>query len=152
MISAFIVSFILAAIKIVLTCMPSDLVDWILSKFALHPNLNSQDVKVTYNGKHLESEEKMKFTDYFNEATFLKKYYIFPGNEHLFLNPETDVSPIVVNMRRGKKTIILYVFCYEDHIDVVKQFKRKVVSYSLRSDGLQTLSPEIRYLNEAVLS
>lgn len=152
MLSAFIVSFLLAAIKIILTCMPSDLVDWILSKFALHPTLESKDVKVTYNGKHLEPEEKIKFTDSFNEATFLKKYYIFPGNEPLFLNPETDVSPIVIDMKRGKKTITLSVFCYADHVDVVKQYKNKVVAYSLRSDFLQTLSSEIGQLNKVIFS
>ncbi|PMC34420.1 hypothetical protein CJ195_23515 [Bacillus sp. UMB0899] len=150
MISAFIVSFLLAAIKIILTCMPSDVVDWILRKFALHPTLDSKDVNITYNGKHLESEEKIKFTDYFNEATFLKKHFIFRGNEQLFLNPETNVSPIVVDMKKGKKTITLFVFCYEEHVDVVKQFKTKVVAYQLRSDQLQTLSPGIGLLNKAV--
>ncbi len=151
MIWAFIVSFLLAAIKIGLTCMPSDAVDWILSKFAMHPNLNSKDVKITYNGKHMESEEKIKFTDYFNEATFLKKYYIFPGNEKLFLNPDTDVNPIVVDMKRGKKNVTLFVFCYTDHVDVVKQFKSKVVAYRLRSDYLQTVSPRIGHLNKVLL-
>ncbi|WP_175638412.1 YfmQ family protein [Metabacillus schmidteae] len=150
MISAFIVSFLLAAIKIVLTCMPSDVVDWILRKFALHPTLNSKDVKVTYNGKHLKSEEKMKFTDYFNEAIFLKKYFVFQGNEQLFLHPETNVSPIVVDMKKGKKAITLFVFCYTDHVDVVKQFKNRVVAYQVRSDQLQTLSPGIGLLNKAV--
>ncbi|HZH61151.1 MAG TPA: YfmQ family protein [Metabacillus sp.] len=151
MISAFIVSFLLAAIKIILTCMPSDVVDWILGKFALHPTLNSKDVNVTYNGKHLESEEKMKFTDYFNEATFLKKYFIVQGKEQLFLQPETNVSPIVVDMKKGKKAITLFVFCYAEHVDVVKQYKNKVVAYQLRSDYLQTLSPGIGLLNNVVL-
>ena len=151
MISAFIVSFILAAIKIVLTCMPSDLVDWILRKFALHPTLDIKDVKVTYNGKHLESEEKTKFIDHFNEATFLKKYFVVQGHEQLFLNPETNISPIVVDMKKGKKPITLFVFCYAEHVDVVKQYKNKVVAYQLRSDQLQTISPEISLLNNVVL-
>ena len=117
----------------------------------MHPNLNAKDVKITYKGKHIESEEKIKFTDYFNDATFLKKYYIFPGNEKLFLNPETDVTPIIVDMKRGKKDVTLFVFCYADHVDVVKQFKNKVVSYKLRSDYLQAASPRIGHLNKILI-
>lgn len=116
---------------------PSLVVNWLVSKFALHPKLNTKDVTVTFNGKPLEEVGKIRFTDYFNEATFLKQYYIFPGNENLFLQPETNVTPFVINVKSGKKEVDYFVYRYDDHVDVVKQCGKKVVSYRLRSDYLQ---------------
>lgn len=138
------ISFVIGLILKFLMSPPSAVVDWVISKFALHPKLDAKVVIVTFNGKHLEEEEKIRFTDYFNVAAFLKKYYIFPGNEKLFLHPDTNVTPFVINTIRGKKDVNIFVFRYDDHVDVVKQYKKKVVSYSLRSDSLQqfTISTE----------
>ncbi len=119
---------------------PSALVGWFLSKFALHPKLNSKDVTITFNGEHLEEEEKSRFTDHFNEANFLEKHYIFPGNEKLFLHPETNVTPFVMNVKRGKEDVNYFVYKSDNHVDVVKQHKKKVVSYSLNSDSLLNFS------------
>ncbi|RFU60454.1 YfmQ family protein [Peribacillus glennii] len=137
----------IVAISIAIGCIikfsmnpPSAVVAWISSKFALHAQLNSKDITVSYNGTHLEEEEKIRFTDYFNEAIFLKKYYIFPGNEKLFLHPETNVIPYVIKVKGRKKDVDIFVYSYDDHVDVVKQCKKKVVSYSLRSDYLQTIT------------
>ncbi|WP_142109002.1 hypothetical protein [Cytobacillus solani] len=33
----------------------------------------------------------MSFTDYFNKASFLERNDIFPGDEKLFLRPETNL-------------------------------------------------------------
>ncbi|WP_409305206.1 YfmQ family protein [Peribacillus sp. SCS-155] len=116
---------------------PSAVVAWYLSKFALHPKLSSKDVTVTCNGKHLEEEEKIRFIDSFNEAAFIEEYWIYPGNEKLFLHPDTKVAPFIISVKRGKNVVHFFVFSYDDHVDVVKQYKEKVVSYSLRSDYLQ---------------
>ncbi|PLR98475.1 YfmQ family protein [Bacillus sp. T33-2] len=129
---------------------PSAVVDWYLSKFALHPKLNSKDVSITINGKHLEEEEKIKFIDYFNEAAFLEEYWIFPGNEELFLHPDTNVSPFVIDVKRGKKQVNFLVYSYDDHVDVVKQYKNKVVSYSLRSNYLQKFTISTNTKSSAV--
>lgn len=132
-----VITFAIGVIIKLVMSPPSAIVEWILSKFALHPKLNSEDVTVTFNGKHLERNETIRFTDYFNEANFLKKYYIFPGNEKLFLYPDTTVTPFVIKVNRGKKDVNIFVYSYDDHVDVVKQYKKKVVSYSLSSDYLQ---------------
>jgi len=116
---------------------PSAVVAWGISKFALHPKLCSNDVDITFNGTVLAEDNKTKFIDIFNEATFLKKYEIFPGNEDLFLHPKTDVIPFVIHTKSGKKNVMFYVYWYENHVDVVKQDKKKVVSYRLRADQLQ---------------
>jgi len=116
---------------------PSSVVAWVLSKFALHPKLDSKDVIVTFNGKLLEEKEKIRMINYFNEAYILKKYYIFPGKEELFLHPDTNVIPFVINVKKGEKDVNFFIYSYDDHVDVVKQSKKKVESYSLRSDHLQ---------------
>lgn len=116
---------------------PSALVAWVLSKFALHPKLDSKDITVTFNGTQLEEEEKIRFNDYFNEAQFLERNHIFPGNEKFFLNPETNVIPFVIHVKSRKKEMNFFVYSYDDNVDVVKQWKKKVASYSLRSEYLQ---------------
>jgi hypothetical protein len=128
---------VIAIIFKMLMSPPSAVVGWVVSKFALHPKLDSKDITVTFNGKHLEEEEKIRFTDSFNEALFLKQYNIFQGNEKLFLHPETDVIPFIINVKSRKKEVNFFVYSYDDHVDVVKQWKKKVASYSLSSEYLQ---------------
>ena len=132
------VAFIVIAIIFkMLMSPPSAVVGWVVSKFALHPKIDAKDVTVTYNGKSLEEEEKNRFTDYFNDALFLERNHIFPGNEKLFLNPETDVIPFVINVKSKNKETNFYVYNNDVQVDVVKQWKKKVASYSLNSENLQ---------------
>ncbi|WP_409294084.1 YfmQ family protein [Peribacillus sp. SCS-26] len=116
---------------------PSALVGWFLDKIALHPQLDSKDAAVTYNGKHLTGEEKIRFIENLNKASFLEEYWIYPGNEKLFLHPDTNVIPYVINLKKRNKAVNLFVYPYDEHVDVVKQYKNKVKSYSLRSDDLK---------------
>jgi hypothetical protein len=134
-----------------ITSPPSAVVEWISSRFALHPKLNSKDVTVTYIGKHLEEEGKIRLIDYFNEATFLKQYDIFPGNEKLFLHPETNVTPFVINLKRGKKDSKILVYCFADYVYVVKQYNKKVVAYNLRSDHLQKFTLSAKVMTKDVI-
>jgi hypothetical protein len=133
------------------TSPPSVVVEWISSKFALHPKLNSQYVTVTYCEKHLEEEEKIRFIEYLNEATFLKQYDIFPGKEKLFLHPETNVTPLVINIKRGKKDSKILVYCFADYVYVVKQYNKKVVAYNLRSDNLQKFTLSAKVMSKEVI-
>ncbi|MEI4771910.1 YfmQ family protein [Psychrobacillus sp. FJAT-51614] len=119
---------------------PSAVVGWVVSKFALHPKLDSKDITVTFNGMHLEEEEKIRFTDFFNEALFLERNHIFPGNEKFFLHPETNVIPFVINVKSRNKEMNFFVYSHDDQVDVVKQWKKKVASYSLSSDNLGKFS------------
>lgn len=123
-----------------LTSPPSAVVGWVISKFALHPKLDSKYVTITFSGKHLDEEEKIKLINYFNEARFLEKYHIFPGNEKKFLHPETNVIPFVINVKRRKKEVNFFVYSHDEHVDVVKQRKKKIVSYSLSSEYLQNFT------------
>ncbi|MGF9966904.1 YfmQ family protein [Bacillus rhizoplanae] len=125
----FIVSLIIfGLIKIIVTSIPTSVVDSFVSKFELHPTLNDASVTVTINGKRLQSEEKIEVINQFNEALFLEKYY-FP--------PQSSGTPVIIDTKRGKKDVRFSVYSYDDHVDVFRQYKKKVVAYSLRSDGLQ---------------
>ena len=130
---------------------PSAVVEWIFNKFALHPKLNSKDVTVTYIGKHLEEVEKIRLIDNFNEGTFLKQYDIFPGNENLFLHPKTNVTPFVINIKRGKIDSKISVYCFADYVYVVKQYNKKVVAYDLRSDHLQKFTLSAKVMTKDVI-
>lgn len=126
-----------------LTSPPSALVEWVISKFTLHPKLDSNEVRITFNGVNLEEEEKSEFINFFNKAVFLERNHIYPGNEEKFLHPETSVIPFVINVKRKKKEVNFFVYCEDENIFVVKQRKKKVASYSLKSDHLK----EITFLN-----
>ncbi|YCI76225.1 YfmQ family protein [Bacillus sp. R1-10] len=132
-----ILTIILSLLKLLVTCLPTDAVNWILSKFKIHSEISDANAIVTFDGKRLEGEDKIQVLNYFNEAKFLKKNHIFPGNEKLFLHPENSGTPIIIDVKRGKNDVRLHVYIYNDHVDVVKQYKNKVVAYSLLSESLQ---------------
>ncbi|MCM3091018.1 MULTISPECIES: YfmQ family protein [unclassified Cytobacillus] len=140
---AIVVPIILASIlKIVLTCMPTGTVNWLIRKFETHSRLDVKEVIVTVEDGRLEGEEKLQIINQLNEGIFIKKHYIHPGSEQLFLRPEISGTPIVIEfLERGDK---LFVFSYHDRIDVVKQRGQKVIAYSMFSDSLQNSSLAIR--------
>lgn len=121
---------LIGLIKVVLTCLPTSAVEWIISKFELHPTLSDATTTITIDEKHLEGEEKNQVIRHFNEALVLEKYYV---------HPENSGTPLVIDTKRGKDIIKLFVYSYSDHVDVVKKDKKKVVAYRLRSDSLQQL-------------
>ncbi|MBY0600428.1 YfmQ family protein [Bacillus bingmayongensis] len=128
----FIVMLILfGGFKIVVASIPTSVVESFISRFELHPQLNNEAVTVTIDGKCLDGEEKIQIVDYFNEAIFLEKYY-FP--------PQGSGTTLVIDTKRGKIDVRFSVYSYDDHVDVVKQYKKKVVAYSLRSKSLQNRS------------
>jgi len=136
---------IISTIKILMTCLPTGPVEWLIRKFEIHSKLNETDVTITIDGKNLVGEDKLQVIHYFNEATYLKQHYIYPGTEELFLHPENSNTPLVIDTKSGKKDVRLFVFSYNDRIDVVKQYKKKVIAYSLASEPLQKSTLEVQY-------
>ncbi len=129
---SFVVLLILAALaKVLLTCLPTGVVEWILSKFELHPTLSDENATVTIDGKRLEGEDKIQVINDFNEALFLEKYDI---------HPENSGTPLVIDTKKGKNNVRFFVYICNDRVDVVKKHKKKVVAYRLRSDSLQKRS------------
>ena len=85
----------------------------------------------------MEGQEKRTFIEQFNASTVLKKYYVFPGNEPLFLNRKDSGEPIRIETTHGRKKQTIFVFPYQSHVDVVRQSKKEVIAYSVRSKTLQ---------------
>ncbi|WP_394582097.1 YfmQ family protein [Cytobacillus firmus] len=133
---------LVSLLKIVVTCMPTGTVNWLIRKFETHSRLDVKEVTVTIGDNRLEDEEKLQIINQFNEGIFIKKHYIHPGNEQLFIQPEISGIPIVIEFLQGDETV--FVYSYNDRIDVVKQRRKKVIAYSLISDSLQSSSLAMR--------
>lgn len=83
---------LVSLLKIVLTCMPTSTVNWLIRKFETHSRLDVKEVTVTIGDNRLEDEEKLQIINQFNEGIFIKKHYIHPGNEQLFYSRRTAES------------------------------------------------------------
>jgi hypothetical protein len=136
-------SIVISIVFIVMTSIPTGTVEWLSSKFEIHSKLSDSNTTVTIDGKRLEGEDKIQVIHDFNEAVFLKRYNIYQGTEELFLHPKNGEIPLVIDTKKGKKEVRLFVYRYNDRVDVVKQYKKKVVAYSLRSDSLQKCSRSV---------
>ncbi|MFP7159493.1 YfmQ family protein [Priestia aryabhattai] len=127
---------IVSALKLLITCLPTPVVKWLLKKFELHSKLESSQIIITKGEKTLEGEEKKHIIAEFNKATFLKRYYVHPGNQNYFLQPDGDETPYIIHTKQGKHDVKLSIYNYKNHIDVVKQYKKNLEAYSLLSDKL----------------
>ncbi|MBE5105254.1 hypothetical protein IGI01_08115 [Bacillus thuringiensis] len=119
---------VFGAFKIIVSSLPNSVIESIISRFETHPQLEEENVTVTINGNSLEGEQKSQIIHDFNEGLFLDRYYAPPQNEG---------TPLIINAKRGNKDFTFYIYSHEEHVDVVKQHKKKVVAYSLRSKNLQ---------------
>ena len=119
---------VFGAFKIIVSSLPNSVIESIISRYETHPQLDEENVTVTINGNSLEGEKKSQIINDFNEGLFLDRYYAPPQNEG---------TPLIINAKRGKKDFTFYIYSHEEHVDVVKQHKKKVVAYSLRSKNLQ---------------
>ncbi|PEX90983.1 YfmQ family protein [Bacillus cereus] len=124
--------FIFGALKVLVSSMPTSVVESIISRFELHQKLDEEHTTVSLDGKNIEGEKKTQVIHEFNEALFLDKHYFPPRGEGI---------PIIIETKKGKRTITLSIYSYEEHVDVIKQYKKNVVAYRLRSKSLQTLAP-----------
>lgn len=72
-----ILTIILTIFKLVVTCLPTDVVNWLLNKFKMHPTLSDGNTVITMDGKRLEGEEKNQVIHDVNHAMVLKKIIYF---------------------------------------------------------------------------
>lgn len=136
----WIVGIVSSIVIIVSSSLTNNAVERLVGKFEIHPKLSDANVSVTINGKRLERKDKEQVISDLNEAFFLKKHNILRGTEELFLHPKNGETPLVIDTKIGKNDIRIFVYCYNDRVEVVKQYKKKLVAYSLRSDKLQKRS------------
>ncbi|AQX56080.1 YfmQ family protein [Priestia flexa] len=133
-----IVIVVVSALKLLITCLPNTVVEWLHGKFKLHPTLSIDSAIVKRNGSTIEGEEKAQIIEAFNKATFLDQYYVHDGNRTHYLNLERNKTPIIIHSVNGKHTFELLIYGYSDHVDVVKKSKKKVLAYRMLSDEFQT--------------
>lgn len=139
----WIVGIISTIIIICSTSLTNNQVERLISKFEIHPKLSDENVIVTINGKRQEGKDKIRVINDFNEALYLKKHNIIRGTEKLYLHPENSGTPLIIDTKIGKKDIRIFVYRYNDRVEVVKQYKKKLVAYSLLSDKLQKRSNSV---------
>lgn len=104
-------------------------------KFEAHQPLSIDPVTITFGEKQLEGEEKKQVINSFNQAVFGYRYYKLPG---------ASGTPFVMDTKEGKHVVRIFLYCYDNRVDVFKEYKKKVVAYRLVSESLQKLfnSPE----------
>lgn len=112
--------------KIIVTSMPNSFIESLSKKFELHPTLKEDEVTIKRNDKEIQGEEKSNILHAFNDATFVERYY-FP--------PQNHTTAIVIYT---KKNVIFSLYQHEEHIDVIKQYKKKIVGYRILSKTLPT--------------
>lgn len=100
---AIVMLILMSLVKIVLTCLPTGVIEWLLGKFEVHAKLSDENASLSLDGKRLEGAEKQKVIDQFNEAIFLEKYYIYPGDEERYLHPENGGTPLVIDIKKEKR-------------------------------------------------
>lgn len=133
---------IFSLLKLLVTSLPSGVIERLFRRYAVHTKLTSDQTTVTFQDRPLDDQQKSEIIQHFNDAIFIERYYIYPGDEERFLNPSEGPAPLTIQSKLGKHDVTLYLFHYDDHVDVVRQFthkpKKKLAAYRLRSEPLQT--------------
>ncbi|MCU7668017.1 YfmQ family protein [Bacillus thuringiensis] len=125
----FIVALVIfGLLKIIVTSLPTSVVESFISRFELHSQLSDEETTITIKDRILQGEEKTQIINYFNDAIFVERYYAPPMN---------NGTPIVIVTKRGKTEICFFVYIHNEHVDVVKKYKKKVIAYKLLSRDLQ---------------
>lgn len=138
----FIPVFVVHVILAFIMSPPEVVANWFFAKFELHPQLSEEDsVVVTTEGNQVQAEEKRQFIDAFNKAIFIERYYQ--------ILPKYAGTPVIVKTRQRKAVVKLFVYAYDDHVDVFKQLKKKVIAYRLISYNLQSRSTMTQAAPEA---
>lgn len=106
----------------------------ILRKFDVHQQVNENTATVTFDDKPLEDTNRKQIIDSFNKATLGYRYYKFPGYSGI---------PFVIHTKAGKHDVRIYIYTYENRVDVFKEYNKKVIAYRLVSEDLQKLSKTV---------
>lgn len=129
-------------IKILMTCLPTGVVDWLLDKYRLHLRLNNLDTEIIYNDMKVDGANKDAIIKIFNEAIVREKYSLYPGSEETYLNSKNAEYSLIIHTKKGNKNIKLFLNSYQDHVDIVKRYKNKIVAYSIYPLHLDILNKQ----------
>ena len=82
--------------------------------------------------------------DDFNEAVFIERHYIYPGDEERYLHPQNGADPLVIKTRKGKKDVTVFVYSY-DWVYIMPFDKHgfvKIINHPAFVFAFQTFSAE----------
>lgn len=133
---------VFSLLKLLVTSLPSGVVERLFSRYAVHAKITSDQTTIMFEDRPLDDQQTSEIIQHFNDAIFIERYYIYPGDEERFLHPQEGPAPLTMQTKLGKHDVTLYLYHYDDHVDVVRQFthkpKKKLTAYRLRSEPLQT--------------
>ena len=133
---------VFSLLKLLVTSLPSGVVERLFSRYAVQANVTSDPPTIMFEDRPLDDQQASDIIQHFNDAIFIERYYIYPGDEERFLHPQEGPAPLTMQTKLGKHDVTLYLYHYDDHVDVVRQFthkpKKKLTAYRLRSEPLQT--------------
>ncbi|MCY7499911.1 YfmQ family protein [Bacillus pumilus] len=133
---------VFSLLKLLVTSLPSGVVERLFSRYAVHAKVTSDQTTIMFEDRPLNDQQTSEIIQHFNDAIFIERYYIYPGDEERFLHPQEGPAPLTMQTKLGKHDVTLYLYHYDDHVDVVRQFthkpKKKLMAYRLRSEPLQT--------------
>lgn len=84
---------VFSLIKIIPASLPSSVVEKILNKYKIHPQITPENCKVKYGDVQFIGGRKDEIIQYFNDANYLEKYYFAP---------EKNGEPLVISVTEGK--------------------------------------------------
>ncbi|WP_144486459.1 YfmQ family protein [Bacillus pumilus] len=132
---------VFSLLKLLVTSLPSGVVERLFSRYAVHAKVTSDQTTIMFEDRPLDDQQASDIIQHFNDAIFIERYYIYPGDEERFLHPQEGPAPLTMQTKLGKHDVTLYLYHYDDHVDVVRQFthkpKKKLTAYRLRSEPLQ---------------
>ncbi|MDR4996104.1 YfmQ family protein [Bacillus altitudinis] len=133
---------VFSLLKLLVTSLPSGVVERLFSRYAVHAKVPSDQTTIMFEDHPLNDQQASEIIQHFNDAIFIERYYIYPGDEERFLRPQEGLAPLTMQTKLGKHDVTLYLYHYDDHVDVVRQFThkptKKLTAYRLRSEPLQT--------------
>lgn len=118
---------VFSLIKIIPASLPSSVVEKILNKYKIHPQITPENCKVKYGDVQFIGGRKDEIIQYFNDANYLEKYYFAP---------EKNGEPLVISVTEGKRFTEYSLYVSSDYINVYKKQGKKEIAYSIRSAQL----------------
>ncbi len=79
---------VFSLLKLLVTSLPSGVVERLFSRYAVHAKVTSDQTTMTFQGRPLDDQQTSEIIQHFNDAIFIERYYIYPGDEERFLHPQ----------------------------------------------------------------
>lgn len=92
---------VFSLLKLLVTSLPSGVVERLFSRYAVHAKVTSEQTNITFQGRMLDEQRASEIIQHFNDAIFIERYYIYPGDEERFLHPNEDQRRLLCKQSMG---------------------------------------------------